>query len=128
MQVTLFVIPPGVKGPTLPTGEASCKLTATATSKSQPQIAIIDVAAFTGSARSKFFDQTWSQEAAAGFLVPVKGVGDEAGWSVAQMTVFGYRGRVAFQVTLEPFPLTFYKESVARALVSAMAKALAANL
>jgi hypothetical protein len=123
----LFVLPPGVKGPTPAKGETVCKWIGQKADKKAFDVLTTDVYVLTDGARSQF-DATWAQYRESSFVVSVGGIGDDAAYLAQADSLFGFKGAVAFEVTLEPYPLSMYTPAAAKAAALAIARIVVAHL
>lgn len=126
IRSTLFLAPPGVAAK-IPKGETECKWLGAKTVKSSFDVLTTDVYVLTGPARATF-DATWKQYRGSSSVVTVDGIGDDAAWEAAQFTLIGFKGTTAFDITLEPSPLTLYTPAQAQAIATAMAKIVVSHL
>jgi hypothetical protein len=116
---------PGFKPPALPKGETECKALGSKTSGRNLIAMTTTVIVFSGPSRATL-DGAWSQLSGVG--QPVPGVGDAALFDGASHAIVGYKGRYAFEIILEPFPLTLYATARVLAIDAALAKALVEHL
>jgi hypothetical protein len=117
----------GVKAPKLPKGETECKAIGNRPSVANMAILTTTVTVFTGPSRS-VVDDHWPAFVASGLATPVSGLGDVAMFYAPTNSLVGYQGGAAFQITLEPFPLTLFSRARVLAIDSALAKTLLAHL
>jgi hypothetical protein len=124
---SILFVPPGIL-PKLPKGETECKYVGEkrVTAKAF-DILTTDLYVLTDGARGPF-DTEWNQNRDSSMVVTVDGVGDDAAWSAQGSSLFGIKGATAFEVTLEPSPLTIFSPAVARATAIALARIVVAHL
>lgn len=123
----LFLVPASM-APKLPKGETECKYVGQKPAPGRTyDILTTDLYVLTDGARTAF-DAQWNEHRDSSLVVTVAGVGDDAAWSAQQFSLFGIKGATAFEVTLEPSPLTLFTPAEARATAIALARIVVAHL
>jgi hypothetical protein len=117
---------PGHTVPALPKGETECKAIGSRSKGGQLIAVTTTIIVFSGPSRAGF-DASWSAYAQSG--TPVTGLAaDAAVFDAPYFSIFGYRGGDAFEVTIEPYPLTLFATSKVLAIDTALATPLLAHV